>query len=69
MRDARFRLLTPAAALAAIGVLLMPALAIAQNVASDDGIVTFSRDVAPILQANCQVCHRPNSIAASTRGP
>jgi mono/diheme cytochrome c family protein len=24
---------------------------------------TFAKDVAPILQANCQVCHQPNSIA------
>jgi hypothetical protein len=25
--------------------------------------VTFSKDVAPILQAKCQQCHQPNSIA------
>jgi len=25
--------------------------------------VTFSRDIAPILQAKCQECHQPNSIA------
>jgi hypothetical protein len=25
--------------------------------------VTFSKDVAPILQAKCQTCHQPNSIA------
>src|SRR5438094_6636476 len=25
--------------------------------------VTFTKDVAPILQKNCQVCHRPGSIA------
>src|SRR5947209_2336751 len=25
--------------------------------------VTFSKDVAPILQARCQECHQPNSIA------
>jgi hypothetical protein len=25
--------------------------------------VTFSRDIAPILQAKCQDCHQPNSIA------
>lgn len=25
--------------------------------------VTFSKDVAPIFQENCQVCHRPDSIA------
>jgi len=27
------------------------------------GPVTFSKDVAPILQAKCQACHQPNSIA------
>lgn len=25
--------------------------------------ITFSKDVAPILQQNCQVCHQPGSIA------
>src|SRR3989449_2216455 len=25
--------------------------------------VTFTKDVAPILQRNCQVCHRPGAIA------
>jgi hypothetical protein len=25
--------------------------------------VTFARDVAPIIQQKCQVCHQPNSIA------
>src|SRR5688572_32849589 len=24
---------------------------------------TFSKEIAPILQKNCQVCHRPGSIA------
>src|ERR1700730_6124449 len=27
------------------------------------GQVTFTRDVAPILQRSCQNCHRPDSIA------
>src|SRR5262245_42820618 len=25
--------------------------------------VTFTRDIAPILQRSCQSCHRPNSLA------
>ena len=25
--------------------------------------VTFTKDVAPILQRSCQTCHRPGSIA------
>ena len=28
-----------------------------------DGLVTFTRDVAPILQEKCQTCHRDGSIA------
>jgi hypothetical protein len=27
------------------------------------GDVTFTKDVAPILQRSCQECHRPNAIA------
>ena len=27
------------------------------------GSVTFHRDVVPILQKNCQICHRPGQIA------
>src|SRR2546427_8767047 len=27
------------------------------------GQVTFTKDVAPILQRSCQVCHRPGAIA------
>jgi mono/diheme cytochrome c family protein len=25
--------------------------------------VTYAKDVAPIFQAKCQVCHQPNSVA------
>ena len=27
------------------------------------GEVTFTKDIAPILQKSCQTCHRPDSIA------
>src|SRR6202165_993400 len=30
---------------------------------SAQGQVTFTKDVAPILQRSCQNCHRPGSIA------
>ena len=30
--------------------------------AGSDGAVTFNRDVLPILQNNCQSCHRPGQI-------
>ena len=26
-------------------------------------VVTFSKDIAPILQRSCQQCHRPDSVA------
>jgi hypothetical protein len=31
--------------------------------AAAEGVVTFTKDVAPILQRSCQECHRPNAIA------
>ncbi len=42
------------------GVLSMAAPAIAADASRQ---MTFSKDVAPILQAKCQECHQPNSIA------
>ena len=33
------------------------------DVAATQRQVTFAKDVAPILQQNCQECHQPNSIA------
>jgi mono/diheme cytochrome c family protein len=37
--------------------------ATASNVNSAEEDVTYSKDVAPILQRKCQQCHQPNSIA------
>ena len=50
-----FGVLFSAAALA----LLSPGTAVAQ----EGGEVTFSRDIAPILQRSCQQCHNPNGGA------
>ena len=33
------------------------------SVRSDQAAVTFNKDVLPILQNNCQVCHRPGEVA------
>src|SRR6476646_6786294 len=54
-RSLRFRSLALAA----------PLLAASLVHAAADGArpVTFSKDVAPILQAKCQECHQPDSIA------
>jgi mono/diheme cytochrome c family protein len=51
--------------LAAVTVLAFaaPGAASAANPDPDPGTeVTFAKDVAPILQENCQVCHQPGSI-------
>ena len=53
-----WRLLLAAAAAA---VVVLPAPAAAQSANADD--VTFSRDIAPILQRSCQKCHRPDALA------
>ena len=34
-----------------------------QRTAADHGGVTFTKDIAPILQRSCQTCHRPDSVA------
>ena len=50
----------------AIAVLLTATLdarpALAQGSTASDSNVTFTKDVAPILQDKCEVCHRPNNI-------
>ena len=46
---------------AAMVGLLSPAMALAQTGSSAE--VTFSKDIAPILQRSCQNCHRPEGVA------
>src|SRR3979409_2143582 len=47
-----------------LGLLTLPAVPIAQDSAAPVKTqVTFTRDIAPILQRSCQDCHRPGSIA------
>ena len=48
-------------ALAVTGILCSPGQGFGQASPADD--VTFARDVAPIIQANCQICHRPGNVA------
>ena len=58
------RMLTPIAFGAVIGLIEGPSAAQAPDAARTAGReVTFTRDVAPILQRSCQVCHRPGSVA------
>ena len=51
----------PVVALALV-LLAAPTFAQAPQVGAEAAALTFSRDVAPILQRSCQVCHRPGSI-------
>ena len=41
-------------------VVASPGVSFAQE--TPDPAITFSKDIAPILQRSCQVCHRPGSI-------
>jgi len=52
-----------AGALAIGAVVFLQAQTSAQQPAAVRAQVTFTRDVAPILQQKCQVCHQPDSIA------
>ncbi len=48
-----------------IVVLLMATagVAVAAETDADLGEVTFTKDIAPILQRSCQQCHKPDSVA------
>jgi hypothetical protein len=48
---------------AAAGALAASVTLQGQTTGATAPAVTFSRDIAPILQRSCQTCHRPNSIA------
>ena len=45
------------------GVLLAAAVTVANAPAAAQDHPTFAKDVAPIIQQNCQICHQPGSIA------
>jgi hypothetical protein len=50
------------AALLSVGAAAAPSLAAAQAAGTASSGVTFARDVAPIFQEKCEVCHRPDNI-------
>ena len=52
-----------AAIAALIGLPMLSVLGAQSAPAPANGAVTFTKDIAPILQQKCQNCHRPNSIA------
>ena len=52
-------MIAAAVAAAAVGAQLGPGAAGTPAPAPQAGVPTYSKDVAPILQQNCQTCHRP----------
>ena len=44
-------------------VLASLAVAVAATASAEPAPVTFTKDVLPILQKNCQSCHRPGQVA------
>jgi mono/diheme cytochrome c family protein len=62
-RHARYRIpLRIAALVPLVFGLLRPVAPTAQS-AGASGDVTFTKDIAPILQRSCQQCHRPEGVA------
>ncbi len=56
-------LFSGALVLALFAVLAIPGQTLSAQEASADEDVTYTRDIAPIIQQNCQICHRPASVA------
>jgi len=48
---------------AALLILTVASVADNSRTSAADAPVTFSKDVLPILQKNCQSCHRPGQMA------
>src|SRR5688572_20159400 len=57
------RLLVPALFLAFMVLAVATALTTSAVSAAVPATPTFNKDVLPILQKNCQACHRPGAIA------
>src|SRR3989442_10019832 len=62
MRHTESRRLLRIAGLVVLGLALVRAVPTAQS-GQRSGEVTFTKDVAPILQRSCQSCHRPRGVA------
>src|ERR1041384_5485900 len=62
------RVRLPIASLVAVifgfmGLVMSGAISAQSNSVPTGGTVTFTKDIAPILQRKCQYCHRPDSVA------
>ena len=47
----------------AVAVMLAPVVPVAQQSTGAQSEVTFTKDIAPILQRSCQQCHNPDGGA------
>jgi hypothetical protein len=47
----------------ALGALALATLAVSGLRTGSAAVVTYSKDVAPIIQKNCMACHRPGEVA------
>src|SRR6266568_3227510 len=57
--NARLRIAVPIAVLASLGT----GMNLSARSGDSPGDVTFTKDIAPILQRSCQQCHRPDGVA------
>ena len=57
--NARLRIAVPIAVLASLGT----GMNLSARSGDSPGDVTFTKDIAPILQRHCQRCHQPNGVA------
>src|SRR6202047_565162 len=46
-----------------VGLILTGMAAMAAGTHTSSPAATFNKDVLPILQTNCQTCHRPGQVA------
>ena len=46
-----------------LAILIVAAMPVRTSAGQTGEPVTFTRDIAPILQRSCQQCHRPDSVA------
>ena len=62
---ARTKIEQAVAAFAAVPLLALAGLSLPAAAAAQEGLgeVTFSRDIAPIMQRSCQQCHNENGVA------
>jgi mono/diheme cytochrome c family protein len=62
MSHDRLRRTLPPAGIVLVALAAATVATVAQGTAQNRNEVTFTRDIAPILQKSCQECHRPDGV-------